>query len=101
MTRIRPTRHLFFSSAGAVATLLALALLAPPVAKAGCSHLVTSRNDRGHLSALVEPLMRDLGGPSDPLSVPRGPRPCSGAWCTGQPEIPAVPAGTFDGRLGI
>jgi hypothetical protein len=81
-------------------TLLALALLAPSVAKAGCSHLVTSRNDPGRLASLVESLMRDLAGPSDPLPTsPSRPR-CSGAWCSGQPAIPPVPPGTFEGRLG-
>jgi hypothetical protein len=80
--------------------LLALAQLAPQVAKAGCSHLVTSKNDRGRLASLVEPLMRDLASQSDPLSLPRGPRPCSGAWCSGQPAAPPVPSGTFEGRLG-
>jgi hypothetical protein len=100
MTRSRSTWYLSFSPAGAVATLLAFALLAPPAAKASCSHLVTSENGRGHLTSLVEPLMLDLAGPSDPHSVPRGPRPCSGAWCSGQPATPPVPSGLFDGPLG-
>jgi hypothetical protein len=100
MTRSRLTWRLSFSPAGAVATLLAFAVLAPPAVKAGCSHLVASKNGQAHLTSLVEPLMRDLAGPSDPLSVPRGPRPCSGAWCSGQPATPPVPSGLFDGRLG-
>ena len=84
---------------GAVLTLLALALLAPSAAKAGCSHLVTTRDESGQHATLVEPLMRDLAGPSDPLSAPPSRRPCSGAWCAGRDAIPAVPPGAFEGRL--
>ena len=37
---------------------------------------------------------------SDALPVPAKPRPCSGAFCSGQPATPAVPAGVADGRVG-
>jgi hypothetical protein len=78
---------------------LALALLAPPGAEAGCSHLVTSRTDRHESSALTESLLHDLAAPSDPLPVPSRPRPCSGAFCSGQPAVPTVPVGVTDGRI--
>jgi hypothetical protein len=92
--------HLSFSPAGAVATLLALALPAPPAAKAECSHLVRSRHDPARLGSLVEPLVRDLAGRSDPPPVSPARRPCSGAWCSEQPGTPAIPPGPFEGWLG-
>jgi hypothetical protein len=89
--------HLLSSPAGAATALLALGLLAPTVAKAGCSHLVTSRYEAERLASLAGSLVRDLAVPSDPIPARR---PCTGAWCTGQPAIPPVPTGTFEGRLG-
>jgi hypothetical protein len=86
-----------FLPAGAVVSLVALVVIAPPGAEGGCSHLVTSRTDQARISSLVDPLIRDLSGRSDPLPIPRPPRPCSGAWCSGQPATPVVPAGQFDG----
>jgi hypothetical protein len=80
--------------------LLAAGLLAPPVAKAGCSHLVTSKYDPRAPLLLLESLMADPAGRRDPLPVPPAPRPCSGAWCSGQPAVPAVPPSTVAGRLG-
>ena len=80
--------------------LLALGLLAPSAARAGCSHLVTSRDDAARHTSLDGSLVRDLAGPSSPLPSPSPPRPCSGAWCSGQPAVPPVPPGTFDGHLG-
>src|SRR4051794_2773145 len=100
MTRSCPPSHRSFSPAGAITTLLALVLIAPSVAKAGCSHLVTSRNDPARLPSLIEPLLHDLAGQSDPLPTPPARRPCTGAWCSGQPAIPTVPSGAFEGRLG-
>jgi hypothetical protein len=88
-----------FHRAGAVAALLALALFAPPVARAGCSHFVTSRTDPGRLFAPIEPLMQDLSRRSEAPRGPADPRPCSGAFCSGQPAVPAVPAGVFGGVL--
>ena len=35
-----------------------------------------------------------------PASGALTPRPCSGAFCSGQPAVPAVPAGMSDGRMG-
>ena len=50
MVRSRWPWHRSLSSAGAV---LALVLIAPPVAKAGCSHFVTSESDRARLATLT------------------------------------------------
>jgi hypothetical protein len=86
-----------FLRAGAVAAFLAWALFAPPIAEAGCSHIVTSRADRHESSAVAESLMHILAASSDPLPEPSRPRPCSGAFCTGEPAVPAVPAKVFDG----
>jgi hypothetical protein len=71
-------------------------MLAPPVAEAGCAHGVTSRIDSERLSSLIEPLMHDLSGQSEEDSVPPLRRPCSGALCSGQPAVPAAPAGAID-----
>jgi hypothetical protein len=95
MTRSFSFKQLVSWRAGAVITLLALVLLAPPVAKGGCSHLVTSRTDPGRLS----PLIGDLSGRSEGIPVPSRPRPCSGAFCSQQPAAPAVPAIGLDQRL--
>jgi hypothetical protein len=86
-----------FIGAGAVVAFLAWALFAPPVAEAGCSHLVASWADRYESSALSESLMHDLATSSDPLPEPSRPHPCSGAFCSGQPAVPAAPAKVFDG----
>jgi hypothetical protein len=97
MTRARPHWHRACWTSGAITTLLALGLLAPTDARASCSHLVTWRNDPTRLSSLIEPLLHDLAGPADPTPARR---PCSGAWCSGQPAIPPVPSGAFEGRIG-
>ena len=99
MTRSFAFRQLVSLPAGAVMWLLTLALLAPPVAEGGCSHLVTSQADSGQVSSLIEPLMRDLAGQSERIPAPARPRPCSGALCSGQPAAPAVPAELFEGEL--
>ncbi len=83
--------------AGAVLALLASALLAPPAVEGGCSHLVTSRTSPGQLATRIEPLLGDVSDRTDPLPGPL-PRPCSGAWCSGQPAAPAVPAGVSQSR---
>jgi hypothetical protein len=74
--------------------LVAHGLCAPVSAWAGCNHLVTSRTDPARLPALIDPLMGDFAGQSEPHQAPQ--RPCTGAWCSGQPATPAVPAGVFD-----
>lgn len=99
MTRPRAPRHLTRSSAGAILSLLAIVLFAPRGAVASCSHLVASRNERVQFALLLDPVTRDLAGPSDPSSEPLRPRPCNGALCSGQPASPVVPAGTLEPRL--
>ncbi len=79
--------------------LLASSLLAPSAAEAGCSHLVTSRLDVGRSSSLIDLLIHDLAGESSGSPIPVLPRPCSGAFCSGQPAAPVLPAGISDGRL--
>jgi hypothetical protein len=99
MIRSLRFRQPAYLPAGAVLSLLTLALIAPPGAEGGCSHLVTSRTDLVRLSSLIEPLINDLAGRSDRLPGPQTPRPCSGMWCSGQPAVPPVPAGVFDELL--
>ena len=97
MTRSFTLRQLVSFPAGTAVTLMALALLAPPGAEAGCSHLVTSRTDPGRLYSAIEDLTFGVAGRSEPLPVPSPPRPCSGSWCTGgDPALPPIPAGVFD-----
>ena len=100
MTSPRKHWHLFYPPTGAALSLLVLVLLAPSVAEAGCSHLVTSKADAQSQASLIGSLIRDLGGPTDPAPVPPGRQPCSGSWCSGHPAVPTVPPGTFEGRLG-
>jgi hypothetical protein len=78
---------------------LAAASFAPPVAQAGCSQHVIPQTDPGSLVTLFTPLMHDLSGRSQAPSAPADPRPCSGAFCSGQPAVPAVPAQVLDGVL--
>jgi hypothetical protein len=67
---------------------------APVSAWAGCGHPVNSRADAGRSASLFDSLIRDLAGRNEPAQAP--PRPCTGAWCSGQPATPAVPASVFD-----
>src|SRR5579883_2022433 len=97
MTRPFPIRHPTPLPAGAVVGLLALALVAPAGARAGCSHLVWSGADPGvRMASLIESVIGDPTRRSAGLPGPPPPRPCSGAWCSGQPAAPAVPAGMVD-----
>jgi hypothetical protein len=79
---------------GAVVLLVFQCVCAPGLARAGCNHLVASRTDPGQLPSLIEPLMDELGRRTVPFQAP--PLPCTGAWCSGQPPTPAVPAGVYD-----
>jgi hypothetical protein len=81
---------------GALVLLLAQGFCAPGTAWAGCGHLVTSESDIARQRSLLSPLLDDLAGRSDGNSMPQPARTCSGAFCSGQPATPAVPAGTFD-----
>ena len=99
MTRSFSFRRLVFTRAGVVRSLLVLALFAPRAAEAGCSHLVTSRLDSvGFLSTLGQSI-DDGAGQYQELPAPALPRPCSGAFCSGQPAAPAVPAGALNVEL--
>jgi hypothetical protein len=84
--------------AGTLVVLVAQGLCVPCSAQAGCNHLVVSRNDAGTPQSILDRMLDDLAGRSDgnPVSPPA--RPCSGAFCAGQPATPAVPAGAFDLR---
>ncbi len=79
---------------GAFMVLVFQCLCAPVSAWAGCNHLVISRTDPARSPSLIDPLIGDFAGQSEPYEAP--PRPCTGAWCSGQPATPAVPAGVFD-----
>lgn len=96
MTKLFHFGRLASLPAGAVVLLLAMVLVAPPSARGGCSHLVTSQTERGRHPSLMDDLSGGKTGRSDPLSPP--PRPCSGAWCSGQPAAPSVPPGELNGR---
>jgi hypothetical protein len=91
--------RLFISPTGAAATILALGLFAPPIAQAGCSHLVTSDHERRSASSLFDAVMPDLAGPTDAHPMPPLRRPCSGAGCSGQPAVPAVPIALSDRQV--
>ena len=84
--------------AGVLLTLLALGITARPVR----GRLLASRHIPGRSATLLGRRSRgcEPGRASDPLPVPEGPRPCSGAFCSGQPAAPAVPAGVADARVG-
>jgi hypothetical protein len=82
--------------ARAALTLLVLAMFAPAVAEADCSHLVTPGIDSDRVSSLIEPIILNLAGQSEGLPVPTLPRPCSGALCSEHPAAPAVPSGAID-----
>jgi hypothetical protein len=80
---------------GAFVLLVFQLVCAPGFAWADCNHWFVSRTDPGRLPLLVEPWMDELAGrTTEPFQIP--PRPCNGAWCSGQPATPAVPAETFD-----
>jgi hypothetical protein len=67
---------------------------APVSAWAGCSHLVSSRADSGRPPSVIDSLVHNLAERNEPAQAP--PRPCTGAWCSGQPATPAVPASEFN-----
>jgi hypothetical protein len=81
---------------GAIALVVAYGMCAPGSAHGGCNHLVNSRSDSARHET-IDRLSRDLAG--QPQNAPIAPRPCSGAFCTGQPGTPAVPASAFDGTV--
>jgi hypothetical protein len=82
---------------GAFVLFVLHGLCAPVTAQAGCNHLVVSPTDTTQLASLIDPMLDDLAGGHQP--GPASPRPCSGAWCTGQPIVPPIPAGARDWRV--
>jgi hypothetical protein len=82
---------------GALVLLVFHEFCAPGAARAGCNHLVVSRTDAIQFSSLVDPLLDDLA--ARPERSPASPRSCTGAWCSGQPVVPPVPAGARDWRV--
>jgi hypothetical protein len=84
-------------ASGALALLLVQGFCAQRSAWAGCSHVAVSQNDPGQVPSILDTLLNDVAGPSsDRNPLPERSRPCSGAFCSGQPGTPAVPAGAFD-----
>ena len=81
---------------GAFVLLVLHGFRAPEAAQAGCNHPVVSRADSVQSFAEVDRLLDDLNSRSQP--PPASQRPCSGAWCSGQPVVPPVPAGARDWR---
>jgi hypothetical protein len=88
------------SSTWALVLLVVQGFHAPQSAWAGCNHGITARTDPGRLPSLLGQSPADDTGPSDRHSLPSAPRPCSGAFCSGQPGTPAVPVGAFDRHFG-
>jgi hypothetical protein len=101
MTRSFSFRQSVSLPAGAVISLLAFVLLAPPAVQAGCSHLVVSASDRflhdNQLDALItggssSSIADDLA--QDPLKEqgPKRPTPCSGPGCSSRVPLPVSTA---------
>jgi hypothetical protein len=82
---------------GALTLLLVQGFCVQRSAWAGCSHVAVSQNDPGQVPSILDTLLNDVAGPlSDKKPLPERSRPCSGAFCSGQPGTPAGPAGAFD-----
>ncbi len=105
MTRFSAARRWAHVPAGAALLCLAWILCAPADARAGCSHLVTSGTDRALLPSFLQDEVLHPGGAavasSPPRSLPGSPSPCRGAWCSGGPTAPAMPAGTMSIRAPL
>jgi hypothetical protein len=103
MIRFSPSRQQEFPPAAFVALFLALCVFAPPPARGGCSHLVTSRGEHARQPSVLDALIVDVlggeSGRSDAPSVPPPSRPCTGAWCSGQPAAPVAPPETSARQL--
>jgi hypothetical protein len=80
-------------------SFLAVLVIAPPRVEGACSHLVTSPTDRASLSNLITLSISNLKGQLEQNPVPARPRPCSGAFCSGQPAAPMIPPGWFAERI--
>jgi hypothetical protein len=71
---------------------------APASAWAGCNHEVTSQTDAARSKSRSGTLLPSLLEPTD--AAPQPVRPCTEAWCSGQPATPGLPAKVFDRGLG-
>jgi hypothetical protein len=91
-----PFKRLARLGTGAILLLLVHGLTAPGSAWAGCNHLDASRTDPGRLPSIFDALLDDLAAPANGNPTRQPPRPCSGAFCSGQPATPAVPLGAVD-----
>ncbi|WP_145952160.1 hypothetical protein [Paludisphaera borealis] len=80
----------------ALLALAALAVIAPTAAQAGCKGHAVARTHEFGFAGLDA--LRDVGaladlaqpGPAKPIPVD-APVPCSGAFCSGSPAVPATP----------
>ena len=77
---------------GAALVLLALGVLVPRSAEASCSHLAISAAQRSLVGSDLGVIDRvELVGnfaENAPLEAPSEHKPCSGAFCSGQPGVP-------------
>ena len=96
VVEIRSTYHhrLWRLGTGTFLLLVLGGLCAPATTLAGCNHRVVSRTDTIQMQTAVDAFLYDIA--ERPLPSPKSPRPCSGAWCSGQPVVPPVPAGERD-----
>jgi hypothetical protein len=86
-------------AAGVIFALPVWLAFVPNEARAGCSHLVTSKSNRD--AALFTSLIPEISSdrtsgsanPYQPLETPQAPRRCQGAWCSENPSAPAAPIG--------
>jgi hypothetical protein len=96
--RSSPSRPWARVPAAAVFAVLLWAALAPANVQAGCSYLVTSRNDHLLLPSVLVGGMTDRGDGAavalHPSPTPWPASPCRGASCGDAPSVPSVPAGT-------
>jgi hypothetical protein len=95
--RLSCYKRLWQAGTGAFLLFVVQGLCAPATAQAGCNHRVVSRTDTTQLQPLVDSFLDDVAERPQPL--PKSPRPCSGAWCSGQPVVPPVSAGVHDWRI--
>jgi prepilin-type processing-associated H-X9-DG protein len=91
MTKSPTHRSLVHLRAGAIIPVLAVVLLAPRGAQAGCSHLVTSRTDLRLDSSQMDSMIFGSAGRSESLPAPRPPAHCCGDWCSSRPSVPTNP----------
>lgn len=84
----RPVRPGSHAVLGASIALTALLCAWPSRANAGCARYAVARNDSGPLAQQFT-LLEDLGEVDGPGRVPVRPKPCSGAYCSGRPAVPA------------